>query len=413
MKRVALCIFILTLLAISEVNGEVTGFLKDTGFHSEEDDDLNKPFQAIVTDKGYPLETHKVLTEDGYWLTVFRIPGKKGETLEEAKAAHRPAIFLQHGVLDSADTWIMHFEEKAPAFKLANEGYDVWLGNTRGNKYSREHQTLNPDYKPDRAEFFDFSFGEMAQYDVPANIKYVIEKTGKSKIAVMAHSQGTTQMLMRMASDNAWWNEHVGLFVCLAGVARLEHCTSKLLTSLAKNKFAIEGIKKIGIYEFFPSNYLQNEIFSRICKAFTFVCDMFLETISDKDPKLNDQKRFPVFMGHYPAGTSFKSLEHFAQIINAKRFQNFDYGKDGNQEHYGQDTAPEINLAGISGAKIIHIGGTADELSDQEDYMWLKEQLGNNEVYFKEYELGHMSFLLAADMSWFDDVVAEIKKHSW
>ena len=52
---------------------------------------------------------------------------------------------MQHGLFDSADAFIINYAEKAPAFVAARAGYDVWLGNTRGNKYSRQHVKYNPD----------------------------------------------------------------------------------------------------------------------------------------------------------------------------------------------------------------------------------------------------------------------------
>ena len=411
-------LLLVCLLLVSKAyEGETTGFLKEAfnpgDTKGPEDDDFKKPFNIICRDKGYPFETHKVLTEDGYWLTMFRIPGAKGETREQAIKQNKPVIFLQHGILDSADTWIMNFEDSAPAFLLANAGYDVWMGNTRGNKYSREHQTLSPDYQGDKEKFWDFGFEEMAEYDVTANIDYILSNTNKLKLGVVGHSQGTTQMFIRMSDDIDWWNKRVHIFASLAGVAKLDHCGSKLLTTLANEPRLIKGIKKLGIYEMFPADYLQSAIFARVCKVFSFICDVFIQFISDEDAGLDNQKRISNFMGHYPAGTSLKSLDHFAQIVRAKKFQRFDYGKRENKKRYGQPTPPEFDLSKISDTKIIQIYGSSDLLADPTDSLWLNEQLGDNVCYVQEYELGHMSFLLAKDMTYFHDVVKHLKENPW
>lgn len=60
-------------------------------------------------------------------------------------------------------------------FILADAGYDVWLGNARGNTYSKRHISL----KHDDSQFWDFSWHEMAYYDIPAEIDYIYKIRGK------------------------------------------------------------------------------------------------------------------------------------------------------------------------------------------------------------------------------------------
>lgn len=62
------------------------------------------------------------------------------------------------------------------AYILSDLGYDVWLGNTRGNTYSRNHTNLDPD--DDKEEFWDWDWDIAGQGDLPAAIDYIIEKSG-------------------------------------------------------------------------------------------------------------------------------------------------------------------------------------------------------------------------------------------
>nr|CAD7410797.1 unnamed protein product [Timema cristinae] len=62
----------------------------------------------LIAKKGYPAETHTVTTEDGYILTLHRIPyGKSGPS------NNRPAVFVQHGLLCSSDAWVIMEPEKS------------------------------------------------------------------------------------------------------------------------------------------------------------------------------------------------------------------------------------------------------------------------------------------------------------
>lgn len=140
--------------------------------------DIGKSFEQICTENGFNFESHKVVTEDGYILQQFRIPSKGSP------------VFFQHGFIDSAMSWIVHQADLAPAFIAARQGYDVWLGNSRGNTFSQKHVSL--DAFDQAAQYWDFSWTEMGMKDLPASFDYISEQTGYPKIAYVGHSQGTT-----------------------------------------------------------------------------------------------------------------------------------------------------------------------------------------------------------------------------
>lgn len=112
-----------------------------------------------------------------------------------------------------------------PAYMLVDAGYDVWLGNNRGNVYSKSHISLLPtdrhfwNFRYTRQNFnsfffffsffilfyslmysvsffflflFYFSYHELGMYDVPATIDYIINQTNCEQIFYIGHSQGTT-----------------------------------------------------------------------------------------------------------------------------------------------------------------------------------------------------------------------------
>ena len=230
--------------------------------------------------------------------------------------------------------------------------------------------------------------------------------------------------------DNKWWNKRVAIFVSLAGVAKLEGLSSQLLRFLADHDVVVNTFKKLGIEEMFPFNWIQSTILGAVCSSISIgddaakiielagfeipnICNVFIRFISDADTSVNNRDRVGVYLSHYPAGSSLKSFEHFAQLVKSKKFQKFDYGEEGNMIEYGQKTAPEYDLTKIKGTKIVQIVGTVDELADPEDNKWLNEQLGDNVVFYKEYKLGHLSFAIAKDTTYLDDVIEQLNKYKW
>lgn len=91
-----------------------------------------------------------MVTEDDYVLTLIRIP--YGKT-ERKKHINKKPILIVHALALSSMHWLLNGDQKSLGFRLADEGYDVWLANMRGTTYSRNHRYLNPNIDSDFWEY--------------------------------------------------------------------------------------------------------------------------------------------------------------------------------------------------------------------------------------------------------------------
>mmetsp|Transcript_26698 Transcript_26698/g.40725 ORF Transcript_26698/g.40725 Transcript_26698/m.40725 type:complete len:186 (+) Transcript_26698:512-1069(+) len=141
-------------------------------------------------------------------------------------------------------------------------GYDVWVGNNRGNMYSRKNKHINPDTDP--ADFFAFSFQQMGLYDFPAQVDMIKKKTGVKKVTYMGHSQGTTQMFYMLCASQPEVVKRVNLFIALNPVAYMNHVQVPFLKQLADLTDNIyNSLVSSGYFEFFGPGW--DEFSTSVC----------------------------------------------------------------------------------------------------------------------------------------------------
>ena len=96
----------------------------------------------MIMYNGYPAEQYDVITGDGYIINIQRIPHGRQETFSSVP---KPVILVQHGLLSSSSDWVSNLPNESFGFILADRGFDVWLGNVRGNTYGLHHVNLSVD----------------------------------------------------------------------------------------------------------------------------------------------------------------------------------------------------------------------------------------------------------------------------
>ncbi|GMT10963.1 hypothetical protein PFISCL1PPCAC_2260, partial [Pristionchus fissidentatus] len=316
----------------------------------------------IIRHWGYPVESHQVVTADGYVLTLHRIPHGRNES-SSSRNATRPVVFLQHGLMCSSSMWVLNLPHQSAGFVYADAGYDVWMGNTRGNIYSRRHVSKNADSD----DYWRFTWQQMAEFDLPAMIDGVLKATNQSYVYYIGHSQGATMMFAKQAVDPAFASKIRHLFA-LAPVARLAHVKGAF-TYLGKMYDQAKGLLALfGDGQFLRNNLLTRILADLLCDSTLSnpLCTNLIFAISGPDSHQFNNTRVPIYLAHNPAGTSIRNMVHFSQMVHNKRFAPYDLGKDVNMKLYGAPFAPEYDVSQIASPTYLFYSD-ADWLASPED----------------------------------------------
>jgi len=339
---------------------------------------------ALIKFWGYPCEVHEAETKDGYLLTLHRIPHGRNGIVGNGP---RPVFFLQHTFLSSSADFVMNNGNQSLGLYLADQGFDVWLGNIRGNTYSKKHKTLKPSDK----KFWDFSIDEHIKYDIPAMIDHVLKDTNQRALYYGGHSQGSMIMLGAMSEDpEMQWKVRVNF--AFGPITRMKAVKSAVKGIASWSKGLQYVFRFFGIQEFYPSADWSGMIIGALCKWVPTLCKFAISIIGGKEDKFLDQKRIPIYIAHTPAGTSSKNVIHYTQIINSEKFQKYDYGKIGNMEKYNQATPPEYGLTKIHTPSVV-FAGSHDAMAPRADVAWVASQLAGVLQMFDVKDYSHMDFV--------------------
>ncbi|EGD80446.1 hypothetical protein PTSG_11091 [Salpingoeca rosetta] len=384
-----LLLFVLPAPLIAFIDSNIVSFVKRVSVFSEahvfqgdtippSEDTHNLSAVQLAQHFGFFLEQHVVLTKDGFQLALHRLR-------QPEMQPRKGVVFLQHGLMQCSEAWLC--TRDSFAYLLFEEGYDVWMGNSRGNKYSCKHMT----FKPHDPAFWDFSIDEMAANDLPASIDHVLASTGASSLSYVGFSQGTA-LGFAAFSLNQQLAHKIDVFVALAPAAKALGLRQGFLQTLVhlapQSIFLVFGTRSLMPWVMFWRSVLTRRVYARLIES---GCQMLFDWRMDQ---LGDQRRRLMLYSHLFSLTSVKTIVHWFQIVASDTFQQYDDNREFRsgyrlieQQQYPLNQMP---------CPVVMMYGGADRLTD---ILWMKRNLPEHSaaghIRIPNYE--HLDLMWAAD----------------
>lgn len=360
---------------------------------------FQEDYKSFIAGLGLNLEEGQIITEDRYINTVWILNSK---TKRNGKS-----IILQHGLLDGAWTWLI-LGEKSLAYILAEEGYTVYLHYIRGSQFSKSHLDYNTGLNSD---YWDFSFDEMAEFDLPALIEYVKKRDNVEKVDYIGHSQGTLIFFLEYMNNPEFLEKNINRYIALGTVPNVNNAPHFLIKLFDKSNI----LEHIPIKNFMTFPPEIGQVLSPFCTGkLKDVCNSILKLAFSgiEDTGRIDYERLGKHIFLYePGGTSLQNMKHWIQIYRAKKAQKYDYGSIlDNLIHYGTIKPPAYDLSKFrdySIPSLITISDS-DPFCNPDDTLEFLENVKNKDVLnvrsFVKYN--HIDYIWSDDA--YDEFYPEI-----
>lgn len=280
-------------------------------------------FGELCSVWGYKFEEHVVLTKDGYLLGIHRLCTPKSARRNSIGVpSSKPVVYLHHGLLMNSEVWIcLTSADRSLAFALVEMGFDVWLGNNRGNKYSKKSIHHDPKSK----EFWNYSIDDFAWHDIPDCIEYILRFTEASKVSYVGFSQGTAQAFAAL-SIHPQLNQKINVFIALAPAIKPAGLAAPIVDGLMKTSpslmYLAFGRNAILSSVPFWANLLYPPLFSSIIDAALFWL------FNWKSRNISEAQKHAAY-SHLYSFASTKSVVHWFQIMRNGQFTMYDDDADG------------------------------------------------------------------------------------
>ncbi|XP_063702654.1 gastric triacylglycerol lipase-like [Culicoides brevitarsis] len=337
--------------------------------------------EDFIIAAGYPVETHHITTQDGYILTLHRIPSTNFSS---------SPVLLVHPMTTSGIIWVLPLTRKAKpiAFGLSDLQHDVWILHFRGTKESLRHRFL----KASNIDFWNYTAHELAIFDIRNSVDYILEKTKKEKINYLGISQGSSSLMMLLATKPEY-NGKISAAYLVSPIFESNFIPFSVQmiygSDFSDLLIFMSDTERKNFADFGNRNMLER---MKFVAGSDFLIDLMLKgaslVVGNFNPNVNYSsifKNFNVIGDKVGLGT----VKHYSQILRHHRFARFDYGEDENRRVYDQNWPPTYDVTKIKVPTTI-VSLKSDIIANPEDCQALKMQIKKSRIV--DFEGNHVDF---------------------